>query len=58
MRNDLRALMMVGKQPKGANNMSIYDNIKTAKDLVFEVTAHVLSTKQEDSVKNTKMPRF
>lgn len=28
--------------------MSIYDNIKTAKDLVLEVTAHGLSTKQED----------
>lgn len=28
--------------------MSIYDNINTAKDLVFEVTAHGLSTKQED----------
>ncbi len=28
--------------------MSIYDNIKTAKDLILEVTAHGLSTKQED----------
>ncbi len=28
--------------------MSIYDKIKTAKDLVFEVAAHGLSTKQED----------
>lgn len=28
--------------------MSIYDNIKTAKDLIIEVKAHGLSTKQED----------
>lgn len=27
---------------------SIYDNITTAKDLIFEVAAHGLSTKQED----------
>lgn len=27
---------------------SIYDKVETAKDLIFEVAAHGLSTKQED----------
>lgn len=38
-------------QPKGVNNMSIYDEIATAKDLIFEVKAHGLSTNVEDIVR-------